>query len=222
VATILWHKAKKNLRPTKTVARSAKKPPVFQGGYIERIEGRLFLVTTDCEVCTRVPVYQTRRNESIPEGYVPAAALPWMEKYPFEATEETISIGRAHSRRVKGEWVEGEPLMTFARIEPSRSADDPGQFPESDAYWPEEAEKPLRIHLDTKALRRLAEALASDALTLEIDLSQTVYSRKHKVRGYERPVVAWRYGHDRRFGSSEGVLVPQGQPIDLKQPEVEQ
>lgn len=222
MATILRRKARA-YRPTKSVAEKAKKRPLFEGGSIERIGGRFFLVTTNTHVLTRIPISKTKNEEEITEGFVPGAAIPWMERFPFEVTPEAIIIGRARSRQVEGgEWVDGEPLMTFARIEPGKPSDAEPQYPDVEPLWPEKHGRPLRIHLDSKLVRRLAEGLATDALTLEIDLDQvTRFPKDNPVASYDKPLVAWRYGTDRHEGQAEGLLMPMRQPVELRKPEPE-
>jgi hypothetical protein len=223
VATILRRKARA-FRPTKAAAVKADKRPLFEGGSIQRIEGRLFLVTTDTHVCLRLPISPSKNGEEIPEGFVPAAAIPWMERYPFEATEDAIIVGRARSRHVGGEeWVDGEPLMTFARIEPGKASDEQRVYPDVEERWPLNSKRPFRIHLDSKLVRRLAEGLATDALTLEIDLDLVEhFPEENPVGGYKGPISAWRYGHDRHEGAAEGILMPMREPIELKKSEREE
>lgn len=222
MATILRNKARA-FRPTKAVALKADKRPLFEGGSIQRIEGRLFLVTTDTHLCLRLPIAPSKTGEEIPEGFVPAAAIPWMERYPFEATEEAIIVGRARSRHLGGkDWAEGEPLMTFARIEPGKASGEKRAYPAVEEHWPQGMKRPLRLHLDSKLVRRLAEALATDALTLEIDLDQVQRFPKRNPSRYEMPIVAWRYGHERHEGAAEGILMPMRAPIEPKKPEPEE
>lgn len=223
MASILPVGKARKYRPTKAAAVAADKRPLLQGAAIERLNGRTFLIVTDSHVAIRLPVRPHRTGEEVSEGYIPHHALPLIERFQFDLSNGLVSVGRARSRREKGEWIDGEPLMQFARIEPGKSSEDPGEYPSVEEVWPEKAGSPLRIHLDSKLVRRLAEALATDSLTLEIDLDEIErFPMDNPVARYEKPIAAWKYGHDRNDGGAEGVLMPMRQPIELKKPEPEE
>ncbi len=206
----------RKFKPTKAAAPSSseRKPKVLRGGNIEKIDGRYFLVVTDGHVCVRLPVSKDHSGEELSEGYVPAQALRLIEDGGgiFKMTPEAVQIGQARSRVVDGDWVDGEPLVQLARIEPGKSSEDPSEFPSIAERWPEKPKRTLRVALDSKLIRRLAEALGSDALTLEIDLEGIEHSEGG--RAYEGPLVAWPYGKERPVAGPDGLLMPMRERIE--------
>jgi len=205
-------KIAKKFKPTKATAPFADKRPLLEGGRIEQIAGRNLLVVTDGRIAIRLPVHKERTGEEIPEGYVSAHALRLMEKSSFDLTEELVKVGRARSRYVNGEWVDGEPLVQLARIEPGKSSEDGPRFPDVGDIWPEKRRRALRVSLDTKLMRRLAEALASDALTLEIDMDGIDHEEGSVA--YDRPLIAFAFDKEQPTNGPDGLLMPMRDRIE--------
>jgi hypothetical protein len=218
MATLSRSKQQRGFKPTKVAAPHADERKLFQGGSIQEIEGKTLLVVTDAHMAIRLPIQKEHSGEELSEGYIPAHALRLIERSNFRLTEGHVEIGRARSRRVRGEWIDGEPLVQLARIEPGRSADDARQYPSITNVWPEKPQRALRISLDTKLLRRLADGLATDAVTLEIGEWPEFKEGSHH---HEGPIVVWAYGKERPETGPDGLLMPMRERVEAEKPETD-
>lgn len=218
MASILGMKQAQVYKPTRVAASGpqAKTHPLYEGANIEKIDERWTLVVTDGRIALRVPISKEHGKEEISEGYLSSHALRLIERNAFRVTEELVLIGRSRPKVVDNKHIDGEPLVRLARVEPEKSLGDKPEFPTVADKWPGKSKRPLRISLDPKLLSKLAAGLGADALTLEIDLDQAEEVEDGVV--YERPMVAWRYGHERPEHGAQGLVMPMREPIEPKKP----
>jgi hypothetical protein len=218
MASILGMKQAQVYKPTRVAASGtqAKTHPLYEGANIEMIDERWTLVVTDGRIALRVPINREHGKEEITGGYLSSHALRLIERNAFRLTEQLVLIGRSRPRVVDNKHVDGEPLVRLARIEPDKSVGDEPGFPTVADRWPGKSKRPLRISFDPKLLSKLAAGLGADALTLEVDLDQTKEVEDGVV--YERPMVAWHYGHERPEHGAQGLVMPMREPIEPKKP----
>lgn len=220
MATIQRSKAQtKRLKPSKAVSqvRGNAAKPLLEGASIQHVHGRHLLIATDGRIAVRLPVEKNKTGEEITEGYIPAQALPHIEQRQFELTKEMVVVGRALGRSLGGEeWAEGEPLMQFARIEPMKASDAKPEYPVVSERWPAKPKRTLVINLDSRLISRLAAALATDALSIEVDLDR-VEPIEEGVTTYESPLTAFKYGvHERPKSGPDGLIMPMRGAIEAK------
>lgn len=166
----------KRCKPSKAVSKGEKYTPIF--GYVQLCKTRkgVELQASDRFIAVRVPLKVHGSTKDLVEGPLPTEAVLELEKgspTPIDlvATATMVKAG-LDTRRVRPTVSEGFKFPDLEQVQPPKPA------------------KSFRVGLDTVLLRKLAQAVGSDAVVLEFDqehMDKSGYLRAIPVRPLKDP-----------------------------------
>lgn len=201
----------KQVKPTKvtvTKAEAERAGPSLRGAFIEHVDDRPYLTTTNLIALVRTPIDGSDDDE-LCDGYVPREALEQIERgdEAFVTSEEEIAVGKVPYLPDDGPAdVKMPPRARYNRRPPNHGRDT---MPDVARPWPEplgEDEGRTLVALDAAQLKRIADAMGQkDGVILELrEDSMHGLSDAHV---YHKPIVIYPLRGAVR-NSTRGLIQP--------------